>query len=101
MTTPVPRRFAALAGLVAGGLAVTIGMLIAAITEVVSPIDAVGSEVIDRSPRWLKEFAIREFGTDDKLVLRIGIISILAVAAGSCSRQTRRAASSSTAARSP
>ncbi len=81
MTTPVPRRFAALAGLVAGGLAVTIGMLIAAITEVVSPIDAVGSEVIDRSPRWLKEFAIREFGTDDKLVLRIGIISILAVAA--------------------
>lgn len=81
MTTPVPRRFAALAGLVAGGLAVTIGMLVAAITEVSSPIDAVGSEVIDRAPRWLKEFAIREFGTNDKLALRIGIISILAIAA--------------------
>ena len=81
MNTPVPRRFAAIAGLVAGGLAVTLGMLFAAFTDVVSPIDAVGSEVIDRSPRWLKEFAIREFGTDDKLALRIGIVVILAIAA--------------------
>ncbi len=81
MNTPVPRRFAALAGLVSGGLAVALGRLIAAITDVVSPIDAVGSEVIDRSPRWLKEFAIEQFGTDDKLALRIGIISILALAA--------------------
>jgi hypothetical protein len=53
MTIAVPRRFGALAGLVAGGLAVTLGMLLAAITEVVSPIDAVGSEVIDRAPRWV------------------------------------------------
>ena len=81
MNTRLPRRFAALAGVVAGGAAVTLGMLVAAITDVVSPIDAVGSEVIDRSPRWVKEFAIEEFGTDDKLALRIGIITILAVAA--------------------
>jgi len=70
-----------MAGLVAGGLAVTLGMLIAAITQVVSPIDAVGSEVIDHAPLWLKEQAIEWFGTDDKLALRIGIISILAIAA--------------------
>jgi len=81
MTTPVPRRFAAIAGLVSGALAVAIGMLLAAITEVVSPIDAVGSEVVDRAPRRVKELAIRWFETDDKLALRIGIISILAVAA--------------------
>ncbi|MDO8361634.1 MAG: molybdopterin-dependent oxidoreductase, partial [Actinomycetota bacterium] len=80
-TRPVPQPFAAAAGLVAGAAAVTLGMLAAAITEVVSPIDAVGSEVIDRSPRSVKEWAIREFGTDDKLVLRIGIITILALAA--------------------
>lgn len=72
----------ALAGVVAGALAVTIGMLVAAISDVVSPIDAVGSEVIDLSPRWVKEWAIEEFGTNDKLVLRTGIVVVLAVAAG-------------------
>ncbi len=77
----IPRKFAAVAGLVAGGLAVTVGMLVAAITHVVSPIDAVGSEVIDHAPLWLKEQAIEWFGTDDKLALRIGIVSILAIAA--------------------
>lgn len=79
---PAPsRRHGAWAGLAAGGLAVTVGMLLAAITDVVSPIDAVGSEVIDRSPSWLKEWAIEQFGTADKLVLRIGIVAVLALAA--------------------
>ena len=77
----IPRRFGALAGLAAGALAVGLGMFFAAITEVVSPIDAVGSEVIDRAPNWLKNFAIETFGTDDKLALRIGIITILGIAA--------------------
>lgn len=77
----VPRRFGALAGLAAGGLAVAFGMFFAAITDVVSPIDAVGSEVIDRAPKWLKNYAIETFGTDDKLALRIGIITILGIAA--------------------
>jgi len=81
MNSNIPRKLAAIAGLVAGALAVTVGMFVAAVTEVVSPIDAVGSEVIDRAPRWLKEQAIVWFGTDDKLALRIGIISILALAA--------------------
>ena len=75
------RRDGAWAGLAAGALAVTVGMLVAAITDVVSPIDAVGSEVIDASPRWLKEWAIEQFGTADKLVLRIGIVVVLALAA--------------------
>ena len=70
----MPRRYGALAGLVAGAVAVTIGMLVAGIIDVVSPIDAVGSEFIDRVPPWLKELAIQWFGTNDKLALRIGII---------------------------
>lgn len=79
-------------GVVAGALAVTIGMLFAAITDVVSPIDAVGSEFIDRCPTWLREWAIETFGTDDKLVLRIGIVTVLALTAlglGIASRRIR------------
>jgi DMSO/TMAO reductase YedYZ molybdopterin-dependent catalytic subunit len=74
-----PRRAAAVAGVIAGAVAVATGMLAAAIIEAASPIDAVGSEVIDRVPRWLKELAIEWFGERDKLALRIGIITILVV----------------------
>ena len=77
----MPRRYGALAGLVAGAVAVTTGMLVAGILDVVSPIDAVGSEFIDRVPPWLKDLAIRWFGTNDKLALRVGIVVTLAIAA--------------------
>ncbi len=79
--TTLPRRNGAVAGLVAGALAVTVGMLTAGVIDVVSPIDAVGSEFIDRVPAWLKELAIQWFGTSDKLALRVGIVVTLAVAA--------------------
>lgn len=42
---------------------------------------AVGSSAIDLTPAWLKEFAIRTFGTDDKLALLVGIGVVLGVAA--------------------
>ena len=76
-----PRRHGAVAGLVAGAVAVTVGMLAAGVIDVVSPIDAVGSEFIDRVPPWLKQLAIRWFGTNDKLALRIGIFATLGIAA--------------------
>jgi DMSO/TMAO reductase YedYZ molybdopterin-dependent catalytic subunit len=76
-----PRLYGTVAGLVAGAVAVTIGMLVAGIIDVVSPIDAVGSEFIDRVPKWLREQAIQWFGTEDKVALRAGIISVLAIAA--------------------
>jgi sulfite oxidase len=79
--TATPRRYGAVAGLVAGAVAVTTGMVTAGIINVVSPIDAVGSEFIDRVPPWLKELAIQWFGTNDKLALRVGIAVTLAVAA--------------------
>lgn len=81
LAAPIPRMFAMLAGLVAGAVAVTVGMLAAEIIDVVSPIDAVGSEFIDRVPPWLKTLAINWFGTNDKLALRIGIITVLGFAA--------------------
>ena len=73
--------YGSLAGFVAGAVAVTVGMLVAGIIDVVSPIDAVGSEFIDRVPPWLKEQAIEWFGTSDKLALRIGIVVVLGIAA--------------------
>jgi len=76
-----PALYGALAGLVAGAVAVTTGMLVAGILDVVSPIDAVGSEFIDRVPPWLKDLAIQWFGTNDKVALRAGIIVVLAIAA--------------------
>jgi DMSO/TMAO reductase YedYZ molybdopterin-dependent catalytic subunit len=76
-----PNLYGTVAGLVAGAVAVTTGMLVAGIIDVVSPIDAVGSEFIDRIPPWLKDKAIQWFGTNDKLALRTGIVVILAIAA--------------------
>ena len=46
-----------------------------------SPIVAVGSVMIDGSPEWLKSFAIRTFGSNDKLALVIGIGVFLLLAA--------------------
>ena len=74
-------RLGAIIGLLSGGLAVAIGMLAAALGEVASPIDAVGSSFIDRTPRWLKTLAIDWFGTNDKTALRVGIVIVLAAIA--------------------
>ncbi len=76
-----PRGYGAIVGVVAGAVAVTTGMFVAGVMDVISPIDAVGSEFIDRVPPWLKELAIRWFGTNDKRALRVGIVATLAIAA--------------------
>jgi DMSO/TMAO reductase YedYZ molybdopterin-dependent catalytic subunit len=46
-----------------------------------SPVIAVGGAAIDAAPTPLKEWAIREFGTNDKLVLLSGISFVLALLA--------------------
>src|SRR4051794_28536504 len=46
-----------------------------------SPVVAVGGSPVDLTPAWLKEFAIRTFGTDDKLALLVGIGVVIGVAA--------------------
>ena len=67
---------AALAGHAAGSVAA--GLLGTSQTPVV----AIGSAFIDRTPPWLKDLAISWFGTNDKNALRVGIlIVVLALAA--------------------
>ncbi|MEY9910379.1 DMSO/TMAO reductase YedYZ molybdopterin-dependent catalytic subunit [Catenulispora sp. MAP12-49] len=73
-------------GLITAGLAVGVGELAAVWSgPQTAPAIAVGSSAIDLTPTPLKEFAIRHFGTDDKLVLLTGIyitLGLIAVAAG-------------------
>lgn len=73
-----------------GVLATLVGLaaahLVAAITvPAASPVLAVGSTVIDLTPTPLKEWAIRQFGTADKLVLVgsvVVVVLVLAAVAG-------------------
>jgi DMSO/TMAO reductase YedYZ molybdopterin-dependent catalytic subunit len=70
----------AIAGLLAAGTALGVGQLVAGLTGANgSPVVAVGQLQIDLTPPWLKNFAIREFGSDDKLVLVSGIVVVLAI----------------------
>jgi DMSO/TMAO reductase YedYZ molybdopterin-dependent catalytic subunit len=69
-----------IAGLLSGAVGVTVGILIAGFTGPVgSPVVAVAESMIDLSPPSLKNFAIREFGSNDKLVLQIGVLVVLAL----------------------
>lgn len=81
-----------LSGLVCGAVALCVGLLIAAIMEVDSPLNAVGSEFIDHTPKWLKIWAIDNFGTNDKLALRVGMVTtigLLALVVGWFARRRR------------
>ena len=81
-TQPGARRAGrgAIAGLLAGAVAVGAGQLAAGITGAGgSPVVAVGQLQIDFTPAWLKNFAISEFGSHDKLVLVSGILVVLAL----------------------
>lgn len=78
---PVPRVYGLILGVVSAGVAVAVGMLIASLGDAASPIDAVGSSFIDRTPSWLKDLAITWFGTNNKTALRIGIWAVLTVVA--------------------
>ncbi|MFJ8886182.1 molybdopterin-dependent oxidoreductase [Streptomyces sp. NPDC102402] len=85
--TPGARRarwaraaFAALSGVIAGFTALCVAELVAAaVRPEAGPVTAVGGAVIDRTPAAVKDFAVRNFGTDDKLVLQLGILVLLAV----------------------
>jgi len=69
-----------IAGLLAAGTALGVGQFVAGLTGASgSPVVAVGELQIDFTPPWLKNFAITEFGPDDKLVLVSGILVVLAI----------------------
>ncbi len=68
-------------GVLAAGVALGVAELLAAVFGPgSSPIVAVGGAVVDASPEWLKSFAIRTFGEEDKLALLIGIGVVLTIA---------------------
>ena len=70
----------AIAGVLAGAAALGAGQLVAGLTGASgSPVVAVGQLQIDNTPPWLKNFAITEFGSNDKLALVTGIIAVLAI----------------------
>ncbi len=69
-------------GLICGVVAVGAAQLVAGIVDPeASPIVAVGGAAIDATPEWLKSFAIRTFGSNDKRVLLAGIALVLAIIA--------------------
>ena len=71
---------AACSGAVAAFTALAVAELVsAAVRPQASPVTAVGGAVIDRTPAQLKDFAVQHFGTNDKLVLQLGILAQLAV----------------------
>ena len=70
----------AVAGVLAAGAALGAGQFVAGLTGASgSPVVVVGELQIDFTPPWLKNFAITEFGADDKLVLVSGILVVLGV----------------------
>lgn len=72
-----------LAGLLSGAVGVCVAFLVSGFSGAIgSPVVAVAQLTIDLSPPPVKNFAIREFGTHDKLVLQIGVLVVLAVFAG-------------------
>ncbi|MGH3671150.1 MAG: molybdopterin-dependent oxidoreductase, partial [Pseudonocardiaceae bacterium] len=89
MSAPV----AALLGLLAMAAGLAMGHLIGGfLSPSASPFIAVGSSAIDRTPTWLKDFAVRSFGSYDKLVLLLGmgaVVGLAGVVAGLLSRRSR------------
>lgn len=62
------------------------------ISPTASPFLAVGASAIDLTPLWLKDFAVRTFGSYDKVVLLSGmavVIGLVGVVAGLISRRSR------------
>ncbi|HET6792046.1 MAG TPA: molybdopterin-binding oxidoreductase, partial [Actinomycetota bacterium] len=77
----IRRGVGATIGVLAAGVALgTAELLSAVFGPGSSPIVAVGGAAVDTTPEWLKSFAIRTFGEQDKLVLLIGIGVVLGIA---------------------
>lgn len=72
----------AVVGLVAGGAGLAAGELVSVATgKASSPVVAAGQWAISVTPTWLEQFAIRNFGSNDKTVLLTGVYATLAVGA--------------------
>ncbi|AZI59074.1 oxidoreductase [Nakamurella antarctica] len=87
----IGRIAAALVGLAVVAAAVGLAELVAAIGSYfnavtsatsASPLNGLGATFIQFTPEWLKQFAIAQFGTNDKVALRVGMgITLIILAA--------------------
>ncbi|MGH3913058.1 MAG: molybdopterin-dependent oxidoreductase [Pseudonocardiaceae bacterium] len=89
----LPAPVAALVGLLSVAAALGVGHLMAGlVSPTASPFLAVGGTAIDLTPSGLKDFAVRTFGTYDKVVLLLSmgvVIGLFGVIAGLVSRRSR------------
>ena len=76
---PVPPWAAALAGALAGGVAIAASELVAGVLGAPSLVVAIGALVIRLQPPGAKEVMVSLFGTNDKLVLNV-LVVLVAVA---------------------
>ncbi|MFF1416011.1 molybdopterin-dependent oxidoreductase [Streptomyces sp. NPDC058289] len=73
---------AAASGLLAGYAALAAAELTASLVRPqAGPVTVIGGAAIDRTPAALKDFAIRAFGENDKLVLQLGILATVGLLA--------------------
>ncbi len=81
-------------GVLSVAAALSVGHLVAGlVAPTASPFFAVGNGAIDLTPTPLKNFAVRTFGNNDKLVLLLGMALVLAIVAlvgGLLSRRSPR-----------
>jgi DMSO/TMAO reductase YedYZ molybdopterin-dependent catalytic subunit len=81
-TSLVRNALGVLSGVLAGFAALAVAETVGAfVRPEAGPVVAVGGAAIDRTPPPVKDWAIRHFGTDDKLVLQLGILLVLALLA--------------------
>ncbi|MGH3772291.1 MAG: molybdopterin-dependent oxidoreductase, partial [Pseudonocardiaceae bacterium] len=89
----LPLAVAVLVGLLSMAAGLATGHLVGGfISPTASPFLAVGSGAIDLTPLRLKDFAVRAFGSYDKVVLLSGmavVIGLVGVVAGLLSRRSR------------
>ncbi|MGW4684039.1 molybdopterin-dependent oxidoreductase [Streptomyces sp. NPDC004244] len=81
---PDPRTLAT--GTACGVAATCAGLAVAQLAAAVvrpdaAPVTAVGGAVVDRTPVGLREWAVAQFGTADKLVLTLGVLAVLGLLA--------------------
>lgn len=93
MTSRLSVPVAALVGLMSMVAGLAVGHLVGGfMSPISSPFLAVGGTAIDLTPIWLKDFAVRTFGGDDKVVLLAGmavVMGLVGVAVGLLSRSSR------------
>ncbi len=87
-----PGRLAGcIVGLVSAAAALGAAQLVAGLVSgASSPMIAVGGAAIDATPAWLKDAAIRTFGSNDKEALLVGIGVVTAIAAAAIGMRSVR-----------